>query len=108
MPASRSSSYVKLLGGNINPLSFANEDTQRLKQKCRYILTQLRRHPPCVLSGWVYAKLVDWPLDILTNLNGNKDMGQSCSSCANVARRCLNLPLKTPWMFLYGKPEKGV
>ena len=85
VPASRSSSYVKLLGGNINPLSSANEDTQRLKQKCRYMLTQLRRHPPtikllaillqgCVMSGWVYAKLVDWPLDILTNVYGNKDV----------------------------------
>ena len=64
-----------------------------------------------ILSRWSYTKMVDWPIDTTCDgeIHGHRprETTTATSCVANMVRKCLYLPLATPWEFLLGDPARG-
>ena len=119
IPSSTRKKYVRLVGGNINVLSPATEDQNEMRAGATGLSRRLKQQIPSIrmlrmlVDGvltmrWVYRKLVDWPLDVLSNATYRKgEVTCAVSSVANVIRLCLHLPLQTPRQFIFGGSLTG-
>lgn len=115
----RESTYVKMVGGNINALSTSSQDYFELKQKCVRFQGKFLAHPVsislmcCLLDamammGWVHRNLISWPADILHEKPQVKF--ETARVCATVARACrvaLYLPIKTAQASVFGPESEG-
>ena len=59
-----------------------------------------------LISRWVYRKLVDLPIDALSNARHPGESTPAMQAIANVIRKAPYLPLKTPWNFVLGHARR--
>ena len=110
--------YVRLLGGDINWFSEATKDKVQLASKCKQLLGCMRFHVPglvlmrvlvqgILINAWTHTKIVKMPVDSLTWIADKHQVASATVSVANVVRKVLRLPYKTPWRFIFGALHEG-
>ena len=110
--------YIKLLGGDINWFSEAMKDKVQLASKCKQLLGRMRFHVPglvlmrvlvqgILINAWTHTKIVKMPVHCLAWIADKHQVAAATASVANVVRKVLRLPYKTPWRFIFGALREG-
>ena len=103
--------YVKLLGGDIDWFSRSTADKTAFMGKCKGLLARLHMHVPGVvllrvlitgvlINAWTHKKTSR--VDSRAWINADHHVAAAVASVANVVRKVLQLPYRTPWRFIFG------